>query len=227
MASSAFCIAGWAQTPESLKLLGEQLPVGDIVYSSVAELGAPCSMKKVEDILGGLSEPITVIGWSMGGMYALEIAAKFPKLVDKLVLISTCPKFIQADNNPSGIVLAEVRAMKMAVAESPENTLTGFMQACCAKRYQDKFVTEALALGGDTLGLGLDYLMETDLVELCKRISQPALVMHGDADIIISSAEGVFLSTLIPKSQLSIVSGEGHNLPLDTVACLPPILEFL
>jgi pimeloyl-ACP methyl ester carboxylesterase len=51
---------------------------------------------------------------------------------------------------------------------------------------------------------------EVDLRNELSRISQPTLLLHGEADAIVSVKEARHLSEILPNAKLSILPGAGH-----------------
>jgi pimeloyl-ACP methyl ester carboxylesterase len=61
-----------------------------------------------------------------------------------------------------------------------------------------------------------------------ERIEVPALVVHGDADLIVPVENGRRLAERLPNARYVELPGRGHNLPLeepDTINRL--VLDFL
>ncbi len=133
MALATF-IAGWAQTEQALApLVGTLFPgsspaapdLNSATLTSVAsllgELGTSGSMAargvgsayavSLASRLAGQKQPATLIGWSMGGMVALETAIHFPELVGRLVLISSCAVFRPPSTDQHDLPTLPVRAM--------------------------------------------------------------------------------------------------------------------
>ena len=48
-----------------------------------------------------------------------------------------------------------------------------------------------------------------------ERIDAPALVLHGDADLIVPVENGRMLASRLPNARYVELPGRGHNLPLE------------
>ena len=46
------------------------------------------------------AEPLTVLGWSLGGQVAMRWALTQPKRVSRIVLVATSPRFVAGDDWP-------------------------------------------------------------------------------------------------------------------------------
>jgi len=173
----------------------------------------------VEFCLGlGLQRP-DLLGWSLGGMVALE-AARAP-LVDSrsLVLVSTTPKFAAGDDWSHGLPAGQVKAMDRDLRNNYAATMGRFFKLMFAEneislpRYQElarkcggagRLVDAAMAQAG------LQTLRESDLRPLLPEVTNPCLVLHGDQDQIIPAEAGRYLADHLPHAVWQSFDGCGH-----------------
>ncbi len=236
-------ISGWAAPKEYLGLLSDKLAgISEVSTVSIHELpslvsdggsGENASGIPVSDYALGLismireTGPCLLVGWSIGGMIALEAALHLPDNVKGLFLISTAARFSSAADYQYGVSPSVVRAMTRGVMREPERTLIDFF-----KRAHEPFsenaglireeVDAALSIGSEDLSAGLKYLLETDLRASLGSINIPSVVLHGSADSIIPWHAGKFLADNIQNSSFRLIDGIGHDLPVRGVS---PILE--
>ena len=135
---------------------------------------------------------INLIGYSMGGLVAIDYAHRYPDYVTNILLINSTPRFI-ADTNWHGIKLIDCDKL-ISILE--KNTITDFCNyfiklAMYPKRnkYQLSDYVD-LALDKHHLLNLLNILKETDL---CNEISE----MHNKLTIIYSEYD-----VLVPYNQL-------------------------
>src|SRR5262249_58123148 len=57
---------------------------------------------RVAETLAPLSERYALLGWSLGGQFALDLAAAMPAPIERLVLVNTTPRFLAAPGWPFG-----------------------------------------------------------------------------------------------------------------------------
>jgi pimeloyl-[acyl-carrier protein] methyl ester esterase len=57
---------------------------------------------RVHETLAPLTERYALLGWSLGGQFALDLAAAMPAGIERLVLVSTTPRFLAAPGWPFG-----------------------------------------------------------------------------------------------------------------------------
>ncbi len=166
-----------------------------------------------------------VVGWSLGGMIALETALAYPGRIGGLVLVSATARFRAGPGDPPGVEAAVLRAMALGLRRAPQAVL----QAFTAQVYAPAPVPAAARLmhaldtallDADDLRRGLGFLRERDLRAGLDRLETPTLVMHGQEDRIVPWRAGRWLSRRIPGCRWSAIEGEGHGLPLRQPAAL-------
>ena len=175
--------------------------------------------------------PVTLIGWSLGGMLSLEIARQNKVAVENLVLIGTTPRFTQSENWPFGLPSVQVRALARNLERRFEATLADFFSLAFAGEEISKerlrtirtFAVRQSLLPDHGAALGLlNMLAAQDQRAILSEIHQPALVLHGDLDQIAPVAAGRSLAEMLPQGSFSGFSGVGHgpflSQPHETVA---------
>jgi pimeloyl-[acyl-carrier protein] methyl ester esterase len=65
------------------------------VKMDVAEMAAACAAH--------LGNPVWLVGWSLGGLVAMALAAQYPQQVQGLVLLASTPKFMAGADWPHGM----------------------------------------------------------------------------------------------------------------------------
>ncbi len=175
--------------------------------------------------------PVTLIGWSLGGMLSLEIARQNKVPVEKLVLVGTTPRFTQSENWPFGLPSVQVRVLVRNLQRRFEATLADFFSLAFAGEEISKerlrtiraFAVRKSPLPDPAAALGLlKMLAVQDQRAILTEIHQPALVLHGDLDQIAPVAAGRSLAEMLPQGSFSELPGVGHgpflSQPEETVA---------
>lgn len=158
-----------------------------------------------------------VMGMSLGGMVAQELAAGYPDRVDSLVLVSTSPGWPFAYPMPAASValLAASRVMSPAEAarRHAENALSpggaardpGLVRRLVSLQRARPSPARAwlaqAAAGASYVGQGRQG-----------RIRARTLVLHGTADTVVDPRNGRLLARRIPGARLVTFPGLGHLL---------------
>ncbi len=180
--------------------------------------------------------PFALLGWSLGGMLALQIAARKLSPVDRLLLVATTPRFTQDEAWEFGLPAVQVRALARNLERRFEATLADFFMLAFAG---EKISAERLRTirtfavrqspvpeRGAALGF-LSLLAVHDQRANLAELHLPVLLLHGDLDQITPISAGRALAEMLPHGELLEFHGVGHcpflSQPQKTAAS---ILEF-
>ncbi len=170
----------------------------------------------ISKFLNSVSKPVILVGWSLGGMVALRIAAKFPEKVSGLILVSASARMIQ-DAGYVGVNKRVIKAMKLRLKTDKSGLLNDFAEMGIApskdKTIISEFVNNALGIESCELSAGLTFLMDNDFRNLLNRLKMPVHILHGKYDQIMNVENAVYLNQNIENSTLNIINREGHFLP--------------
>jgi len=156
-----------------------------------------------------------VLGTSLGGMVAQELAIGYPERVNRLVLACTTPGWPYAHPMPTASVrlmaatsqlsreVALRRHVENALAEQTVQDRPELVERLIAhqrRRPNDPAAWAAMAAAGARYSGGLRQT----------RIQAPTLVLHGAADRVVDPRNSQLLATRIPNAQLRIFPDLGH-----------------
>lgn len=162
-----------------------------------------------------------VVGFSMGGYVALTFALGRPDLVRSLVLAGTGPGGPQRVPRPAHVREAFERALSLPAedygrATMPYTFSAGWPEAnperfeeILASRLEHPTPFETIAAHAEACYRFYDEGCEVE------RVDAPALVLHGDADLIVPVDNGRMLAARLPNAKYVELAGRGHNLMLE------------
>lgn len=166
--------------------------------------------------------PCTVVGQSMGGMIAQELAILHPELVASLTLIYTSasqkwllPQALERDILQDPVALSRDEAIQEFLAGE---------YLCRSERYpQDlPWLTELAVRSYDrdpvkdgNARQAAAVQSAPDRNEALITIQAPTLILTGDADKLINYRASHELLELIPGASLMVFPGMGHEVPRD------------
>ena len=171
---------------------------------------------------------VHVMGVSLGGVVAQELARSFPQRVDRLVLVSTGPGNIGVPGRPD-ILIRFARPKAYADRQTLEHDAGRLFGG--RLRQQPELVHQWQLRPPADLKAWLYRLAGTagwSSLPWLHRLSNQTLVLHGDDDPVVPLANARLIAYLVPRARLHVVRGGGHLLLLDsTPDVLPVITGFL
>ena len=184
------------------------------------------------DILDGRAAH--VVGLSMGGYVALTLALARPELVRSLVLAGTGAGGPDRVPRPQAVRDAYAAAIGLPFDEYGRKTMPMTFARGWTERNPERFE--------EILAARLEYPTPEKTLEahlqVCygfyarasevERIDAPALVLHGDEDMVVPVENGRMLAARLPNARYVELRGRGHNLPLEDPETFNRlVLEFL
>ena len=143
----------------------------------------------------------TLVGWSLGGMVALEIAAAFPQQVKRLILLGTTAKFTVDASYPHGLPLAVVKQLARKVQRDPLAAQEQFYPLMfsaheqeAGRLFQGKMAQSVMTSNQALLQEGLDFLAAQDLRSLLPKITARTQIIHGLEDAICPFGAAEYLA---------------------------------
>jgi 3-oxoadipate enol-lactonase len=160
-------------------------------------------------------ETAHVMGISMGGMIAQELALAHPERLRSLTLGCTyC--------GGEGSVLmdpADFQGLVEAMASGDQDRVFRAMyelNLSPAFRAEESRYTEFAAMAAElpapreVIGFQLQAIMAHDTSERLPQLAVPTLVIHGTVDRVLGVANGRQIASLVPGSRLEIFDDVGH-----------------
>ncbi len=171
-----------------------------------------------------------VVGVSLGGFIAQEIALTYPERVQKLVLASTSPGGLRAQSMPqAGLnafrrfpLLEREAGLRLMV----ENSLGARGVTDRPELFEEIFAYR-LERAGPLAGWQAQAVAGAlfDAHDRVPQIAAPTLVLHGGADNVIDPRNGELLAELIPGATLEAFPDRGHLLVWEEGELLAPVVR--
>jgi len=200
------------------------------------------TMRQMAEDTAGLIEALNyskvhILGASMGGMIAQELAINYPEKVDKQVLLCTdCggPHSIPMSDNdrenylmthdpPPGMTEEEIHKIIMSLQYAPR-----FLEENYDTILQAKLTSQPRNLPRHVIkGQDRGYYEFHDTYDRLPLIKAPTLIVHGDEDRMIPVANGYILHERIPDSVLVTLPETGHMFAEAGTDLITTLMEFL
>jgi 3-oxoadipate enol-lactonase len=188
-------------------------------------IGLSRAVEAFADALG--LERFCVIGNSMGGIAAQELASRLGGRISKLILVGTGARIV-------GVKPAWRKAMDDWMAGEADRAFTAQMvDALIARRPDDStefesFVDAVVAANKLYMGAVLKIAYDLDLRPVLPRISAATLVVRGELDAARTSEHVAELVIGIPNVRAHEIPNAGHSPQVDSPEAFCPLVrEFL
>jgi pimeloyl-[acyl-carrier protein] methyl ester esterase len=169
--------------------------------------------------VGGIvPQGAALLGWSLGGMIALEVARQEPERVRALVLVATTPKFVAEGDWEHGMQARVLGEFAQGLARDHRGTVQNFL-ALQTRGDERSFETlrmlrRNLEAHGPpdprALRAGLEILRTADLRGALPGLALPALVVAGDRDRLTPAAAARALAATLPQARYAEIAHSGH-----------------
>lgn len=150
-----------------------------------------------------------LLGVSMGGFISLLLAQEVPERLDGLILMSTaCRASVLRSDEPSWDPDPEKVMAKLSTYFAPDFVKrNSLLVQSMAKQMARSAATGDLQRQA---AMQRDAIRGFDARHALGRIKTPTLIIHGEEDSVIKSAEGQELARGIPASELVLLPATGH-----------------
>jgi pimeloyl-ACP methyl ester carboxylesterase len=210
---------GWEPVADAL---AERFEVVLLDNRGIGGSDAPAGPYSVAEMAGDVArvldeaglERAHVVGTSLGGMIAQELALTAPERVARLVLVCTTP------GGPNAAPMPEVTVTLLAEAPSlePLVALRRFVENALAPDPPEETVERILAHRLATAQPLAAWMAQAaagaafDAWDRLPGVAAPTLVAHGTLDVVVAPANSKHLVERIPGARLEWFEGCGHLL---------------
>jgi pimeloyl-ACP methyl ester carboxylesterase len=161
---------------------------------------------------------IHVVGFSLGGMIAQQLALEHPDLVQRLILLGT------AARGGEGLTFTELSveeqtdpvAFLLGAFFSPsENSQVAGRQYM--KRLESRTNDRDLPVSRNSAVAQLAAIREWGIIPstgryaTLKNITQETFIVHGNKDVVVAPINALILAERLPNAQLIVYSDSSHG----------------
>jgi len=185
---------------------------------SVDDLGNYNLKNLAEQVMEVTPPDATLLGWSMGGLVATQLALDNPGTINALVLVSSAPKFVRDDSWPDGVEAEVLDGFAGDLREDYSNIVKRFIaiqsMGSDNPREEQRILRDRVFRHGDppiaALEGGLKILHNADLRSRLAEIKIPVLLLTGEHDSLFRKQAAKKTQSLISSSKLVVIKGAGH-----------------
>jgi pimeloyl-ACP methyl ester carboxylesterase len=226
------------------RVLALDLPGFGHSPGDAGDISMPGYARLLDSLLDQLGlESAAVVGNSMGGLIAAELAASFPERVERLVLVSPAGLSTYA-NRLTTRAMPVVRRLQQVLALGAAWTASNSDSIATRPRMRELALKGVVAhpsrlpaplaaeqirgAGTDGFMGALEAILEFDLADRLPLIKCPSLVVWGTKDRLITVRDADRFAELIPGARKVIYEDTGHMAMLEQPERFNPLLrEFL
>lgn len=164
-----------------------------------------------------------ICGASMGGMIAQEIGIHFPERVLSLCLIMTSPGDRRLPKPRLKVILSALtqpspknveksikhRARHLGIIGSVNELAPTFKELL----EHASHAHERSPYRRGTLRQSFAVFNSPNRTKALKKLDVPTLIIHGDADPLVTKEHGVALKAAMPHAQIELIENMGHDIP--------------
>jgi len=139
-----------------------------------------------DEIIKILPNNPIILGWSLGGLLAINIASKIQ--TSQLILVASSPNFVKNERWKFGIDADNFQQFSDALQLNLSKGLKRFVSLQTQDKAQSKALNQSIdkfPASTKALNQGLEILLTTDLLDEFKQLKIPIEVILGNHDTLI------------------------------------------
>lgn len=224
----------WQPVQESLQSVAS-ITLIDLPGFGVSPVVPEFSLDAVLDnIATQLPQDAVVMGWSLGGMLAVQLAARFPGRIRALITLAANLKFVTAPDYPTAMPRAINRQFNQGFAQDPQATLKLFGGLLAQGDADERGLLKQLrrcdtGLVTDNWLQALQLLAALDNRAAFAQLTQPGLHLFADKDALVPVAAADAMRQINPHQEIKIIENTAHALhwskPQAVVECVAHFLK--
>lgn len=164
------------------------------------------------------SEKIVLLGWSLGGLIAMDYISHYSNSINKLILVTANACFCKKDDWPHAMDEAVLESFAQQLEQDYKKTVDKFMalQMFGADDYKQSLKTLKQFMASrpmpsiNTLRDGLQILKTSDLRSTLNNIEQPVLMITGEHDRLMPYQAAAAMQLLFENASNMMIKGAGH-----------------
>lgn len=219
-------LPGWSLAAEAMEPLADELALAMPGWRAHTCALPALQMSTLETDLADLADalkPGVLVGWSLGGMLALQLQRRFPERFSRVVTIASNACFVARKDWPSAMPADTFRAFLNDFRLQPDKTLKRFSLLVTQGSAQAKTLARALpwdSADADQRLHALAVLGVLDSRAALKAATVAGLHCFAAGDALVPVAAASALAELSVNQHIAVHEHAGHALPLEQPAWL-------
>lgn len=215
---------GWGCDSQTwLPLLHDLQQSGDVIAIDLPGFGGSEAVPFTDlDALLDLLEQhlparALVMGWSLGGMLAVALAARAPHKVSRIITLAANAKFVASTDYPTAMPPAVNQNFNQQFSAAPQQTLKLFTGLLAQGDAQERTLLKSLrgiktVEPNEAWKIGLALLAELDNRAAFTQLVQPGLHLFAEQDALVPVEAAEVVQALNMRQNIAVVPHAAHAL---------------
>ncbi|WP_462380073.1 alpha/beta fold hydrolase [Pseudomonas sp. Marseille-QA0892] len=196
------------------------LPLADALRNAgrrVTIVPLPDLRQPLAQVLDGMAKAIPaqswLIGWSLGGMLAAELAGRADVRCAGLVTLGANMRFVATQDWPDAMPVATFGRFREGCGMNPEATLKRFSLLCSQGASDARALSRVLSESPDpseSLLAGLDVLAGLEMRRALEAFEGPRLHVFAGRDALVPASAATALARVSPVGTTALMAEASH-----------------
>jgi malonyl-CoA O-methyltransferase len=207
----------WQPVLESLQSFATVTLIDLPGFGASAELPEFSLDAVLDTIAAQLPPQAIVMGWSLGGMLAVQLASRFPERIRAVITLAANLKFVATADYPTAMPRAINRQFTQGFAQDPQATLKLFGGLLAQGDADERGLLKQLRRSDvgsvtDNWLHALQLLAELDNRAAFAQITQPGLHLLAENDALVPVSAAELMQPINPHQTINIIEHAAHAL---------------
>ena len=181
--------------------------------------------QKIGQIIYSYKQPVILVGYSTGGLAAMNLAIEMPHLLSKIILINSTPCFLSKDNW-QGICSPDFCRLEKKLADLSLEQFKHHFSYVAAYPQVYKLAQlsqwQSSSCNKENLAMWLEIIAMTDLRQQLSQIVNPVLFIHSELDHLVPGSNDL-KSRVFTKYTLN----KSSHVALNSLALVNQVEQFI
>jgi pimeloyl-ACP methyl ester carboxylesterase len=156
-------------------------------------------------------ERATILGESFGGTVALNFALRHPRMVERLVVINSFPRFRKRFNVRLAVKLASGLPFRLLLPVRRAANVLGLLADGVSREDRRLFWEAIRTVNVEAYARRVQLIADLDIENRLSEIQAPTTLIASDRDLLIPSVkEALAMAARMQSAKVKIIKGAGH-----------------